>query len=63
MGTTDRLIRLVMALILAGLYFSGTVQGIAAIIISVLALILVFTSFIKFCPLYLPFGVNTCKSK
>lgn len=60
-GTTDRIIRLILAAIFAILYFTGTVSGTIGIILLVLAVIFVLTSAISFCPLYLPFKFSTLK--
>ena len=60
-GTTDRIIRLILAAIFAILYFTGTVSGTLGIILLVLAVIFVLTSAISFCPLYLPFKFSTLK--
>jgi hypothetical protein len=61
MGTLDRIIRLVIAAAIAILYFTGNLSGLAVIILGILALIFVVTSFVGFCPLYLPFGLTTRK--
>jgi len=61
MGTLDRIIRLVIASLIAVLYFTGNLSGLAAIILGILAVIFVATSLISFCPLYLPFGLSTRK--
>ncbi len=61
MGSTDKIIRIVLAIIVAILYYTGIINGTVAIILGVLALIFVITSFISFCPLYLPFGISTNK--
>jgi amino acid transporter len=61
MGTLDRIIRLVIAAAVAVLYFTGNLSGLAAIILGILAIIFVVTSFVGFCPLYLPFGLTTRK--
>jgi hypothetical protein len=63
LGVTDRIIRLIAAVLLAALYFSGTFTGILAIVLVVLSITLVATSLISFCPLYLPFGLNTVEKK
>lgn len=63
MGSADRITRLVLAVIFAVLYFTHTVTGTLGIILLILGAIFVLTSFISFCPLYLPFGINTCKKK
>ena len=61
MGTLDRIIRLVIAAVIAVLYFTGNLSGLAAIILGILAVIFVATSLISFCPLYLPLGLSTRK--
>jgi hypothetical protein len=61
MGTADRAIRMVIALIFAALILTGTVTGILVWILGLFAVIFVVTSFISFCPLYLPFKFSTKK--
>lgn len=61
MGTLDRIIRLLIAVVIAVLYFTGNLSGLAAIILGILAVIFVVTSLIGFCPLYLPFRLSTRK--
>lgn len=61
MGGLDRIIRILAAVFIAVLYFSGLIEGTTAIIAGVIALVFVATSFISFCPLYAPFGFRTCK--
>ncbi|MBX3163742.1 MAG: DUF2892 domain-containing protein [Bacteroidetes bacterium] len=63
MGTSDKAIRILVAIVIAALYFTNVISGTAAIILGILALVFVLTSFISFCPLYLPFGINTLKKK
>jgi hypothetical protein len=62
-GTLDKLIRISIATAIVVLYASGVISGTWAIVTGVLALILVFTSFVNYCPLYTPFGFNTTKNK
>jgi hypothetical protein len=59
MGMADRVIRIFVALIIAGLYFTNQITGLAAIILLIFAAIFILTSFISFCPLYFPFGIST----
>ncbi|REG87062.1 YgaP family membrane protein [Algoriphagus antarcticus] len=61
MGSADKIIRLLLAVGVAVLYFTGTISGTLAIVLGVLAVVFVATSFMSFCPLYLPFGISTCK--
>jgi hypothetical protein len=63
MGTVDKTIRLIVAILFAGLYFGNIVTGTVGLILVVLGAVFVLTSLISFCPLYLPFGINTCKKK
>jgi hypothetical protein len=61
MGLIDRIMRIVAALIIAALYFTHIMSGTVAIILLVIATVFILTSFISFCPLYLPFGISTKK--
>jgi len=61
MGTVDRLVRTVLALIVVALYFSGQISGVTAIILGVIAVIFLLTSSIAFCPLYVPLKLSTRK--
>ena len=63
MGNTDKGIRIVVAIAIALLYYFNVVEGTLAYILMALAIIFLLTSFISFCPLYAPFGINTCKTK
>lgn len=63
MGTADKIARILVALIIAGLYFANIISGTLAIVLLVLAGIFILTNFIGFCPLYLPFGISTRKKE
>jgi hypothetical protein len=63
MGTADKVVRILVAILIAVLYFMGQITGTAAIILLALAVIFVATSFMSFCPLYLPFGFSTKKKE
>ena len=63
MGSIDKIIRIVIALIIGGLFITGIVSGILAYILLALGGIFILTSAISTCPLYLPFGLSTCKKK
>lgn len=64
MGTIDRVIRIVLAIVVAILYLNGSITGTAAIILGILAVVFILTSVIGFCPLYVPFKISTIsKSK
>ena len=62
-GTADKAIRILVAVVIATLYFTNVISGTLAIVLGILAVVFVLTSFISFCPLYLPFGINTSKKK
>lgn len=61
MGTTDRVVRTVIALAIAGLYFSGRIGGTLALVLLVVAVLFFVTSAAARCPGYLPFGISTLK--
>lgn len=61
MGSTDRIIRIAVAILIAVLYFTNTISGTVALILGAFAIIFIITSFISVCPLYMPFGISTRK--
>ena len=61
MSNLDRVIRVVLALVFAFLYFSGTVSGTVGVVLLILGGVFLLTSLISFCPLYLPFKFSTYK--
>jgi hypothetical protein len=63
MGTLDKGIRFIVAITIIILFFTNVIQGTLGYILLTFALILVLTNFISFCPLYVPLGINTCKTK
>jgi len=63
MGSTDKFLRIALAILVAVLYFTNVINGTLAIVLGILAVVFVLTSFISFCPLYLPFGISTLKKK
>ena len=62
-GVIDSAIRIIVALLIIGLYFANVISGTFAIVLIVLAIVFLLTGVIKFCPLYLPLGINTWKKK
>lgn len=61
MGTIDRIVRVVLAIAVLVLYLIGAISGTVALVLGVLAVIFVATSFFAFCPLYLPLKISTRK--
>ena len=63
MGLTDRIIRIAVAIFVLVLYFMEVINGTLALILGAFAFIMIGTSFVSFCPLYMPFGINTTKKE
>ena len=63
MGTADRIFRVIVAAIIATLYFTGTLTGTLGVVLLVLAGVFVATSLVSFCPLYTLVGLSTCPVK
>lgn len=63
MGSSDRMIRSILALAMLALYLTGVVSGGLGIALVVVSVVFLLTSTISFCPLYAPFGLSTCKTK
>jgi len=61
MGVMDRGIRVVIALAIAALYFTGRISGTLAIVLGIFAVTFLLTSLVSFCPLYVPLGFSTRK--
>ena len=61
MSNIDRLIRAIVAVILVFLFIGDIVTGAFGIILLVLGMILLITSVIGFCPLYVLFKTSTLK--
>lgn len=63
MGSTDKVVRVLVAIAVALLVYFEVVTGTLAYIFIAMAAIFVLTSVVSFCPLYSLFGLNTCKVK
>jgi hypothetical protein len=63
MGTADRIIRIIIAVAIAILFFTDVISGTLGIVLLILAGIFLLTSLVSFCPLYAPFGLRTCPPK
>lgn len=63
MGTKDRLIRTVVALAIIVLYVAGTISGVTAIVLGLVAAAFLVTSSVGYCPGYVPFGISTRKDR
>ncbi|VAV90854.1 hypothetical protein MNBD_ALPHA05-882 [hydrothermal vent metagenome] len=63
MGAIDRLVRFIFAAAVAYFYFTGRIDGLAASVLGVIAVIFLLTSLVGTCPLYLAFGFSSRKAK
>ena len=63
MSKADGIIRIIVALAIAGLWYAELISGTLLIILGVVAAIFIITGFINFCPLYAAFGLRTRSKK
>ena len=63
MGTVDRVARILIAVVVAILFFTKVITGTLGIVLLIFAGVFVLTSLVSFCPLYVPFGLRTCKKE
>ena len=63
MGTADRLIRTILVLLVLVFFLTGDLSCLSAIILSIFALILLFTSFTGVCPFYKLINISTRKKQ
>ena len=61
MGFADKITRILFAIIIAMLYFTNQITGVAAIVLGLFAVVFLLTSLVGFCPLYAPFKISTLK--
>jgi hypothetical protein len=61
MGTTDRVVRTLIAVAIGILYFMGKISGTLAIVLGIVAIAFIVTSFVGWWPSYVPFGLSTRK--
>ncbi len=63
MGSTDRVIRVLLAIVFSVLYFTGTISGTLGLVLLILGGVFLLTSVVSFCPLNVPFNMSTCSNK
>jgi hypothetical protein len=61
MGSVDKLVRVILAIVFGVLIILGVVQGVLAWVLGILGVIFLVTSSCSRCPLYYPFGISTQK--
>lgn len=62
-GNADKVVRILLAVAVAILYYTGVISGTLAIILGILAVAWILTSLMSFCPFYLPFKISTTKKE
>nr|WP_315130676.1 DUF2892 domain-containing protein [uncultured Flavobacterium sp.] len=62
-GSTDQIYRIILAILVGILYYTDTISGTLGLVLVAFSIVLVLTSVFNFCPLYLPFGINTRKKQ
>ncbi len=63
MGTADRVARFVLAIVVGLLYLAGTISGVVAVILGIVAAVFLLTSIVGYCPGYVPLKINTAAKK
>ena len=63
MGSADRVIRILIGILIGILYFTNVLTGTLGIILLILGIVFILTSLVSFCPLYIPFKINTTGKK
>jgi len=63
MGSTDRIVRIIIVIAIAVLFLTKVISGILAIILLIVAGLFALTSLVSFCPTYLLFGLSTKKKE
>lgn len=59
MGTVDRAIRILIAIAVGFLWYTGRIGGTLAIVLGIFAVVFVLTSLVGWCPLYNPLRIST----
>ncbi|MEZ5084479.1 MAG: DUF2892 domain-containing protein [Bacteroidales bacterium] len=59
MGSADKTIRIILAVLIGVLYFTNVISGTFGIILLIFGIIFLLTSLVSFCPLYFPLGIST----
>ena len=62
MGSADRIIRTLIAVVIGVLFFKGVISGVLGVVLGILAIIFLATSLVGWCPMYLPLKLSTCKT-
>jgi len=60
MGSTDQIIRVLIAVVVAVLFFTNVISGVLGMVLLAVAGIFVLTSVVSFCPIYALLGMSSC---
>jgi DUF2892 family protein len=63
MGAADRVIRILVAIVIAALYLTSSISGVVAIVLGVVAVVFLATGATGFCPGYVPLGISTRRKR
>ena len=63
MGSTDKIIRIILALVFIVLFYMNVVTAPMSYVLLALSAVFVLTSLVSFCPMYPLFGMNTRKKQ
>ncbi|MGM0432610.1 MAG: YgaP family membrane protein [Spirochaetota bacterium] len=63
MGNVDRVIRVILGVLIVIFFAAGELTGTAAVVLGIVAAVLLITSVVGTCPLYVPFRISTLKQK
>jgi hypothetical protein len=61
MGKVDRILRAVVGIVLLAFIWTGQISGTLGVVLTVVAVVLLVTSILGFCPLYVPVKISTQK--
>lgn len=63
LSNTDRVIRIILAVVIAALYFTNIISGTLALVLLIVAGILFITAIVAFCPVYFALHLNSSKKQ
>jgi hypothetical protein len=58
-STADRIVRAITGLVVVFFVLNGTITGIVGTVLAVVAIVLIGTGAISFCPIYAALGIST----
>ena len=61
MSNTDKVIRVIVAALIAVLYLTGVIKGTLGLVLLIIGIVLIVTSLVGICPLYSLLGLRTNK--